>query len=221
MVKINVVGWLKEDLFSFKEERTHWFPRTPRPGWSFPPNPASVSATWCILCISVGIHVVMLFKLSHVAKLNMCSLKIAHNGAVESSRACRQRHRFWKWVLIKYQTSSCPLEGNAPMPGPLLFQESHCSLALVNKEHANILITFAWTLEPALWIPGKSKSNLLSWEVLSWACVKINSNASNHYSRQYLDDAITHVSYHHLALYKETKTTDMRIMNHSGTKELR
>jgi len=29
----------------------------------------------------------MLFKLSQVAKLNMCSLKIAHHGAAERSRA--------------------------------------------------------------------------------------------------------------------------------------
>lgn len=148
--------------FPLRKKRTHWFLRTPMPEWSFPPNPTSLSTSWCILCILVGINIVMLFKLSQVAKLNMCSLKIAHHGAAESSRAWRQRHRFWKWVLIKYQTSSCPLERNAPVPGPLLFQKYHCSLTLVNKECANILITFASTLEPALWIPGKSKSNLLS-----------------------------------------------------------
>lgn len=115
-------------------------------------------------------------KIKHVQLKNSSPWGCREQHSLEAKA---QRHRFWKWVLMKYQTSSCPLERNAPMPGPLLFQENHCSLTSVNRERANILITSASTLEPALWIPGKSKSNLLSWEVLSWACVKINQNTSN------------------------------------------
>lgn len=49
--------------------------------------------------------------------------------------------------ISDYQTSHCPLERNAPMPGPFLVQEYHCSPTSVNKPHANILITFASTWE--------------------------------------------------------------------------
>lgn len=45
-----------------------------------------LSVHFGVFCVSVGTDIVMLFKLSQVAKLNMCSLKIAHHGAAERSR---------------------------------------------------------------------------------------------------------------------------------------
>lgn len=103
----------------------------------FPPKFCS---SQCILVYSVYLS----GRRHHYAKLNVYNLKIAHHRAAESSRVLRQSHRFWKWVLSKYQTSYCSLERNAPMPGPLPFQKHHCSVTSVNKEHANILRSFAF-----------------------------------------------------------------------------
>ena len=84
-MEINVC-WLLFKKKKKKKGRAQEIPRRFLSQCSVPCKSTPLNSSWSNLCISVGVDIVMLFKLSQVTKINMCHVEIAHHGAAKRNR---------------------------------------------------------------------------------------------------------------------------------------